>query len=89
MKCTKCGADCRCLAGESAHPDNWFCPQCDRIAELEAKAIKQKEAWDQHMEVAMGNAREILKLEAEIFTLKQYLTCDQLVAYEKAQASRK
>lgn len=24
-KCPKCGGPLRCLAGESAHPSNWFC----------------------------------------------------------------
>jgi hypothetical protein len=56
-------------------PDWTVCQECiddvnqnqaDRIKQLEAVARKQKEAWDQHMEVAQGNAWEIVKLEREV-----------------------
>ena len=26
MKCNVCESELKCLAGESAHPDNWYCP---------------------------------------------------------------
>jgi len=32
--CKKHGRDKRCLAGESAHPTNWYCPECDKDEEL-------------------------------------------------------
>jgi acetone carboxylase gamma subunit len=50
-RCTKCGANLKCASGESAHPKNWYCPQCQRIAELEEMA-----AW---------RIKEIVDLEAE------------------------
>lgn len=28
MKCPKCQAEAECLAGRSAHPDNWYCDKC-------------------------------------------------------------
>jgi hypothetical protein len=59
VKCTKCGADCRCLAGESAHPDNWFCPQCERIEALQAQVDAGYEAgWH-----ALRQERDVLKAQ--------------------------
>ena len=40
------------------------------IAELKAQALKQKEAWNQHMEVAIGNAGEIVQLERQVEILE-------------------
>ena len=29
-KCKKHDVSLECLAGHSAHPDNWYCPECDK-----------------------------------------------------------
>jgi len=30
MTCPKCGSSLKCIGGESAHPDNWYCSQEQR-----------------------------------------------------------
>jgi hypothetical protein len=68
MKCTKCGADCRCLAGESAHPDNWFCPQCDRIEALKTEVQRLQ---DSHLERTKLTTRVINERDALKAQLKE------------------
>ena len=31
LKCSKCGGSLTYLAGESAHPSNWYCDTCDGV----------------------------------------------------------
>jgi molybdopterin converting factor small subunit len=45
ISCDKCGANLKCLAGESAHPDNWYCPQCRRIEQLERDLAILNAEW--------------------------------------------
>jgi len=43
--CQKCGHSLECMAGESAHPSNWYCPNknCEKDAqELKIKYLKSK-----------------------------------------------
>ena len=43
-KCKKHDIDLLCMAGCSAHPDNWYCPQCDQ--EEQYKAARQMRSGD-------------------------------------------
>jgi hypothetical protein len=61
--------------GHTSDTYDW-CPIC-RIKELEAEN-KRLQRKSNHYLVSTS------KLEAEVFKLKQHLTSDQLIAYEKA-----
>lgn len=39
MKCEKHGIDKECLAGESAHPSNWYCSKCELEKKNEAQVL--------------------------------------------------
>ncbi len=39
-KCKKHDIDLLCMAGCSAHPDNWYCPQCDRQEQYKRDTTK-------------------------------------------------
>jgi len=36
-KCRKHKVELECMGGRSAHEDNWYCPVCNTINELETK----------------------------------------------------
>ena len=65
-RCKRCNNELDCLAGESAHPNNWYCPLCDannRIKELRAGAGLSTKIFVKH----------IKKLEIKVVKLERQL----------------
>jgi len=58
MTCPKCGSSLKCIGGESAHPDNWYCIQEQRCG---------WKAWDPVMRGTTDHT--IAKLESEVIRL--------------------
>ena len=56
--CPKCGSSLKCIGGESAHPDNWYCIQEQRCG---------WKAWDPVMRGTTDHT--IAKLESEVIRL--------------------
>lgn len=80
-RCEKHNVELECLAGCSAHPDNWYCPECKkepmdietaikRIRDLESQLHMAEETIEGRYEKYMSVLQENINLKDRIEGLK-------------------
>ena len=60
LSCKKHRIQRQCMAGESAHPDNWYCPQCD----LERENAELRKKLERAEQETVANLPIVGKLSA-------------------------
>ena len=74
-KCGRCGEEKQCMAGESAHPSNWYCSRCDypqeEIDRLRAELQREKERRREIDDEAYGYAEQLRETEEDLQTTQQ------------------
>lgn len=59
-ECPKCGDELRCLSGESAHPDNWYCKDEDGCGwQAWDRSIASSDMEQDHLDITFEELLDI------------------------------